>query len=122
VLGRLPASLGDLPRHARIVSYWAGDLINEADCAAESLVFPVSVIASVLLEMADGLSSELTSVGREGVLGLPNLTGASLTGGRTIAAVPGDALVVPTAVVKTWLRQYSDFRAAVNQAGYLQVA
>ena len=75
-----------------------------------------------MLDMEDGLSPELSSIGREGVLGLPGLTGVSLAGGRLVVAVPGDVITLPADVLKEWLRSQPAAKAAISRAPYLQVA
>lgn len=123
VLARFPGMLSSqVADSVRAVWYAGGEVLREADPEAKSLVFPMGAVVSVMLELEDGLSPEISSIGREGVLGLPSLTGIRLTGGRLVVTVPGEAVVVPVDVVKQWIRTQPGVKAAISGASFLQVA
>ena len=57
----------------------------------EHLWFPLSGVGSVLSDMSDGGRVEVATIGREGMVGLPLVLGASRSAHLVIVQVPGEA-------------------------------
>jgi CRP-like cAMP-binding protein len=67
----------------------AGDVICEAGAIPAHIYFPSSAVLSLLHLMEDGGSSELVSVGNEGMVGISLFMGGAATPERTLVQVGG---------------------------------
>lgn len=93
LLGALPpASLDRLRPELRIVEYQVSERIFETG-ATPDVLFPLDGIVSLIQELEDGTSIEVSMVGAEGIAGLSGLLGVDksphtgLTQGRGLFAV-----------------------------------
>jgi CRP-like cAMP-binding protein len=64
------------------------------------VLFPLSGIISIVMEMENGAQIEVATVGNEGMVGVPLFLGAETTPGRAFSQVPGQSLRVPADVFK----------------------
>lgn len=71
--------------------------LYESNRPIEQVYFPLTSVNSLLVEMQDGRSVEVGTVGNEGMVGLPVFLGAASTSGYAIAQIPGAALRMPAA-------------------------
>jgi CRP-like cAMP-binding protein len=83
--GRLLAKMQRVP----IVT---GQSLTGDELPANSVYFPESAVASVLVGLRDGTMIEIGTVGSEGVVGLPVFLGAPSHRFQVIGQVSGDAL------------------------------
>jgi CRP-like cAMP-binding protein len=64
------------------------------------VLFPLSGIISIVMEMENCAQIEVATVGNEGMVGVPLFLGAETTPGRAFSQVPGQSLRVPADVFK----------------------
>ena len=94
------------------VSLRGGRVISDRDEALDAIIFPVSSILSVVLEMSDGDTAEVGIIGREGMNGLPIVLGTSRVDQRTVVQVPDTALRMPVADFRVAVERESDLKAS----------
>ena len=76
LLGALPPTeLRRLAPHLRLVHLHAGQLLSDAGEPIKALYFPTTAVLSLRSLMEDGASVEVSAISREGVAGVPVLTG-----------------------------------------------
>jgi CRP-like cAMP-binding protein len=72
-------------------------VLYESNQPIGHVYFPLTAVCSLLVEMQDGRTVEVGTVGNEGLVGLPVFLGATSTSGYAIAQIPGAALRMPAA-------------------------
>ncbi len=110
--------LAALPKgdHARLVpeleqvSLGVKDVLYEADAPITHVYFPLNGVMSLVIEMKDGRTVEVGTVGNEGMVGTPVFLGAEESPTRAFSQVPGDALRM----------RVGAFKAEVSNGGPLQ--
>jgi CRP-like cAMP-binding protein len=68
------------------------DVFYEADAPITHIYFPLNGVMSLVIAMKDGLSVEVGTIGKEGMVGTPVFLGAEKSPTRAFSQVPGDAL------------------------------
>jgi CRP-like cAMP-binding protein len=112
-LDNLPAAvLKALRSRLNPVSLQSGRVISERGEAIRTVIFPVSSILSVVLEMSDGDTAEVGIIGREGMNGLPIVLGSSTLNQRTVVQVPNGALCMSAANFRVVVERESDLKAS----------
>jgi len=71
------SELRSLTPHLRPVQLKCGQLLSDAGQSIKVVYFPTTAVISLLCLMKDGASVEVAAVGREGVAGVPVLTGGN---------------------------------------------
>jgi CRP-like cAMP-binding protein len=90
LLSALPTAERDhLVHYLEPVVLRSGSVLCEAGTVPTHLYFPTSAVLSILHLMENGASSELASVGNEGMAGIPLLMGGEATGARTVVQATG---------------------------------
>jgi CRP-like cAMP-binding protein len=90
---RLRPFLKSVPLPAKKVLY-------EARAPIDYVYFPATGIASAMTVMEDGMSIEVTTVGKEGVVGLTAFVGGATSPYEVIMQVPGQGLRMKADVLK----------------------
>ena len=114
--------LRSLPRHERdlflsagsAVNQQSGDVLYHPGAAIDAIYFPRTSVISVTTEFEDGRLVESTSIGCEGVSGLPLLLGAPHSRHRVVVQVPGDGFRVPAAAALAAAAEAPVFRARLD--------
>jgi len=104
LLARLSAP--DLERAARygdIVPLVAGQLLNDSVHSGRYVYFPTSGSISLVLELADGITLEVASVGRNGMTGLAEFGCSDRQVSRALVKTVGAAYRVKTGL---WQREF----------------
>lgn len=83
-LERLVDILESVPLHLR-------DLLHEADAPLQHVYFPTTGVLSQVALLDDDDIVEVSTIGREGMLGLPAFLGAVTSPVRTFCQIPGHA-------------------------------
>src|SRR5262245_49444460 len=99
---RIAANLAPVSLEFKQPIYGPGEPIRH-------VYFPTSGILSIVMDMDDGATVEVATVGAEGMVGLPVFLGADKMPGRALCQIPGEALRMEAAV----------FRDEVDQVGPL---
>jgi CRP-like cAMP-binding protein len=101
ILGRLPSKdLQRLRRRMKLEQLSLGTSLYEPYAPLERIYFPEDGVASLLTRLHDGTETEVATVGREGMVGLPVFLGVESVPERTIWQVPGKALVLQAKVLR----------------------
>jgi len=74
------------------VSMHVRDLAHEAHQPIPDIYFPLSGVISLVLVMADGLTTEIATIGNEGMIGLSVYLGTDSSPYRAFCQVPGEML------------------------------
>jgi CRP-like cAMP-binding protein len=106
ILSRLPSKdLQRLRRQMKLVELPLGTSLYEPNAPLERVYFPEDGLASLLTRLGDGIETEVATVGREGMVGMPAFFGVDSVPGRTIWQVPGKALMLQTKELRRETRQ-----------------
>ena len=113
---------------ARTVSLPLGQLVFQPDGPMGHVYFPTTSVFGVVLAVDDGKQVEASTVGNEGMVGLPAFLGLNYHPFRVLVQVPGEALQLPAATfsqqarpggtLDRLLRRYTLYRlAGAGQTG-----
>jgi len=80
-----------LAPHLELVRVKSLQLLCDADAPTGSLYFPVTAVMSMQYLMEDGATVEVAAIGKEGVVGLPGLTGGGSLASRVEVRSGGSA-------------------------------
>lgn len=99
--------------HSRFdeISLQSGRVISDPYAEIDLVIFPVSSILSMVLEMSDGHTAEVGIIGREGMSGLPIVLGIPRLNQRLVVQVPDGALVISAADFRGALEREPDLKA-----------
>jgi CRP-like cAMP-binding protein len=126
ILGRLPSrDFQRLRRRMKLVELFLGTTLYEPWAPLERVYFPEEGVASLLTRLSDGTETEVATVGREGMVGLPVFFGVESAPGRTIWQVSGKALVLPAKVLRRETQQggaLSDALRLYDQGLFTQIS
>src|SRR6267378_7639283 len=111
LLSRLPMEAFQklLPR-LKTVPLEFKSVLYEAESAIDYAYFPTSGVISAVTVMEDGSSIEVTTVGKEGMVGLPVVLEAEASPNRVLVQVAGEGLRM----------QADDLRAEIRHDGALR--
>ncbi len=111
LLAGLPAAeAARLRPRLELVPLGVGEVIYAPQQLIPYVYFPERGVSSILVTMADGRVSEVGTVGREGMLGLPVFLGAETSPGRSLSQIAGEA----------WRMAAAAFREEIPRAATLQ--
>jgi CRP-like cAMP-binding protein len=100
----LSALLSVLPdkceKKLELVPLELGKVLYESGEALQYVYFPVDAIVSLLFEMSDGASAEISVVGNEGIVGIAVFLGGGSTPSRAIVQSEGKAYRVSSTFIK----------------------
>ncbi|HUQ04705.1 MAG TPA: Crp/Fnr family transcriptional regulator [Kofleriaceae bacterium] len=89
------------------------ETLYEQDRPIKQVYFPTSGMVSLVTRMKDGRQIETGTVGREGVVGIPAILGATRAPGRAFCQVEGSALRMPLDAFVAVTRRSERVRAVV---------
>ena len=104
-----------LAAQADIVSLQAYDELYAVDGRIEHVYFPLTLMASILVEAGDSTEVDLATVGNEGMLGSMIALNVWRTWGRTLVQVSGLAVKLPVAALLTHLERQPLLRTILAQ-------
>jgi len=109
LLGALPAHEWQaLTPHLELVQLRTGQLLCDSGQRIHHVYFPTTAIISLLHSMEDGSSAEIAAIGREGMTGVPILTGGDTMPTRVQVQCPGFAYRMSAAALREQFNR-SDF-------------
>jgi CRP-like cAMP-binding protein len=79
---------------AQLVDFDINQLMYEVDERIEDIWFPISGMISVVTDMRDGGSVEVTASGREGIIGFEGYLGSKVSKRKQMGQVKGQAIVM----------------------------
>jgi CRP-like cAMP-binding protein len=102
LLAKVPVEeLEALRPHLEQVSLSHGQTLIAPHEPIPYIYFPVNALASLVTILEDGATVEAGSVGREGMVGVPVLLDAGTTPMQTLIQIPGEAIRVKAAFIKS---------------------
>jgi CRP-like cAMP-binding protein len=102
-----PLDLDRLRQHLDPVVLNYRQSLYEANKPIASVYFPIDGVASLVNTMADGSTSEVGTIGNEGVVGLPVILGDRLAPTSAYVQVPGNGLRLPADILAAELDRSS---------------
>lgn len=103
----------ELLRGLRVVALPIKRVLFEPEQAIKAVHFPLDGVVSLVTPLEEGAIVEVATVGNEGVVGVPLVSGGSLAV-RAISQVPGKALRMDAAAFLLHLEQVDRFRQVVE--------
>lgn len=101
-----PVDLGDLLEHLQVRRRKMKDVVYDAGGRVRTVEFPISGVISLVTVAGDGSVVEVSTVGNEGMVGLPVLLGSGASGNiRALCQMPGDTLAISARDFATWLNR-----------------
>jgi CRP-like cAMP-binding protein len=102
LLAALPtAEFECLAPHLQLVSLRLGETLYEPGGQLQHVYFPTSAIFSLLYILESGASTEIASVGNEGILGIALFMGGDTTPSSAVVQTAGHAYRLPASLLKT---------------------
>lgn len=86
--------------HLELVTFKLGDVLYESGEGLSHAYFPTDSIVSLLYEMENGSSAEISVVGNEGLIGITLFLGGESTPNRAIIQSAGSAYRIPAHKIK----------------------
>jgi len=105
-------------RNNSIVSLQAYDELYTVDSPIEYVYFPLTMMASILVEAGESMEIDLATVGNEGMLGSMIVLNVLQTWGRTLVQVGGLAVKLPVAALRAHLERQPLLRTILAQYQY----
>ena len=101
LLDSLPANVSDRVKQSlEKLTFTIRKLLYESNAPIEFIYFPLGGVMSLVVEMEDGGSVEVGTIGNEGMVGTPVFLGAEKSPTKAFCQVPGDCLRMPVASFK----------------------
>lgn len=97
----------------KLVNMNLGDVVYESHATNKFVYFPTNCIVSLLCVMLDGSSTEISLVGREGVVGFPIFMGSESTPSRTVVQSKGSAYRMNASEFKVEFDNYAEVRLLI---------
>jgi CRP-like cAMP-binding protein len=110
ILSQMGKNREVLLARAERVPFGRENVFSEPGSMIERVIFPISGMISLVLELADGERVECAMLGARGALGGLAAFGAELHTATAIGQIPGECWSVPTTVVSEIAHQDSNFR------------
>ena len=112
LLAALPeAELGRLGPDLGLVDLGLRQLLYEVDRPITAVYFPVDCVVSVVRLLEGEMPIEVSTVGAEGMAGLPAFLGADISPTRSFCQVPGQALRLEVPALRQFLAAGSGLAA-----------
>lgn len=96
----------------------AGEVLQESGQGIERIYFPLSGVISLLTVLSTGQSTEVASIGREGLAGLPVFLGAKIASTQTLVQVAGETIELDS---EAFRREMPNGRLAILLARYAEL-
>ncbi len=95
-----------------------GDVLQESGQPIERIFFPLSGVLSLLTVLSTGQATEVASIGREGLAGLPVFLGAKIASTQTLVQVAGEVIELDSDIFR---REMANGRLAILLARYAEL-
>ncbi|MGB3692459.1 MAG: Crp/Fnr family transcriptional regulator [Spirulinaceae cyanobacterium] len=107
------------------ISLSRGQVVHESGETITEVYFPQDAIFSLVLVLSNQSTTEIASVGNEGMVGLTAIWGGNSTTTRTIVQIPGTAWKLPAEVIKVEFQRGKELQKLLllyTQAQFSQVS
>ena len=116
ILNALPyASRRRLLASAQTVRLGSGDMVHWAGDPIEFVLFPVDGVISIISAMREGTMSEVSTIGREGMVGASVFLGVDLPVMGAMSQVPGTSIRIPAVAFMQEVAGNEQVRAVLNR-------
>ena len=92
------------------VSLVSGQTIYESGAKITDIYFPQNARLSLLLIMGDRFPIEITSIGNEGLVGIPAILGGNLANTSSVVQIPGTTMKLPAEVINQEFKRGEDLQ------------
>jgi CRP-like cAMP-binding protein len=110
-----PEDFDRIRQHLEPVILGYRQSLYEASKPITSVYFPIDGVASLVNTMTDGSTSEVGTIGNEGIVGLPVILGDRFAPTSAYIQVPGTGLRLPAAILTAELERSSRTRTVMLQ-------
>ncbi|MDJ0647273.1 MAG: Crp/Fnr family transcriptional regulator [Xenococcaceae cyanobacterium MO_188.B19] len=101
ILSSLPNSVYQrLKPYLELISVSSGEILQQKDELIKEVYFPQQSLISLLLMMSDESVTEISLVGKEGVVGINGILGGNLNKTLSIVQIAGTAVKIPTQILQ----------------------
>lgn len=111
-----------IERHLEPVALERGVVLIDSGQAMDRVYFPESGIVSLVSVFSDGTTAEITTIGREGFVGVGSLLDDDLAIARQIVQVPGHARVMPAELLREVCEQSRSLRRLMGRYAQALIA
>ncbi len=111
LLAALPHdALAEVSRELRQVSLVQGKALFEPGAPLDEIYFPQSGMISLMVVTSDGRAVEISTIGREGAVGLHGALGARFSFTRAITQIGGRFSTIPASRFAQFVREHASVR------------
>lgn len=111
LLAALPHdALAEVSRELRQVSLVQGKALFEPGAPLDEIYFPQSGMISLMVVTSDGRAVEISTIGREGAVGLHGALGAQFSFTRAITQIGGRFSTIPASRFAQFVREHASVR------------
>ena len=113
------AEYQELKSDLECVSLPLGTIIHREHEPIEYVYFPNQAMISLVATMKNGATTEISLIGKEGMVGLPIILGGESINYEAVVQVTGTAMRIRSAVIKEYFERYPQIRQVILL--YIQV-
>ena len=99
--------------HSQEICLKSGQIVHRSNEAFTEVYFPLTAVFSATVKMADGSSSEVALIGKEGLVGLPVVFGGNSLATNSIVQISGTAIVLSTKTIQQEFHQGEELRQII---------
>ena len=103
----------ELVPHLECVSLPLGTIIHEEYAPVDYVYFPNQAMISLVATMDNGATTEISLVGKEGMVGLPVVLGGKSINYEAVVQVTGTAMRVEAQTMKALFERFSELRKII---------
>ena len=92
------------------VSLTSGEILHKSLESAKDIYFPETAVFSLTIDTADGSISEILSIGKEGIVGLPAIFGDRCLATNSIVLLSGTAWKIESSVARRHFYDGGEFQ------------
>jgi CRP-like cAMP-binding protein len=113
-----PAAYAELKPYLKLLTLKQRYSVHEPNVTIETVLFPIDAVVSIVTQMSDGATVEVSLVGREGMTGLPVLLASGKSAQRAFAQIAGTAWCADAQIVRELFDENEVFRTQVLHYAY----
>ena len=103
----------ELKSHLECVSLPLGTIIHYEYQPIEYVYFPNQAMISLVATMENGATTEISLVGKEGMVGLPVILGGESINYEAVVQVTGTAMRIKASIIKEYFERFPELRKII---------
>lgn len=107
------AAYQELKSHLECVSLPLGTIIHHEHEPIEYVYFPNQAMISLIATMENGATTEISLIGKEGMVGLPVILGGKSINYEAIVQVTGTAMRIKASIIKEHFERHPQLRKVI---------